>query len=538
LFSLTYVLLIILLIIPQKFLLFYFFTLSLFIFQKILLFYFFLLCVCLILVVLTKFTNFLPWFKLTHTLDFYKKKCILCGEIYKKQNFMDTFSCYLLVRLYRVEEEVYKVFNYFKNLLSWEKLFNYTENNKEVNVLHWVFLEYFEDSNFFYLNHIYRKFHYNKYIYYYNYYYNWQECYLSIEAYYKFYNSFNITFTNYHMLNFPGMFLTYKNKIPVFSKIFFINIFFIFKSLLLPLIITFFLFVYTIIYFQVNFWRQLATWLIIGLLFFWLISGFNFFLKRYSFGKFTSAITRFWKRTNIYFWLVEGFLFTLFFYYYLNSSQEPCYMLDSSSLNQSYLPNLSNIYINSFILIATIAYYYYWTLNFPNFTVQQTIFSVLIITVYFLYTYIIESYQFYYTITLFFETIWNYLHEFNVWIQEYESPRLRVKHQYLILALIAKYWHFIFIFISWVFFALKIFEQKRSFYTHSGVNLQNLFILFWLNFLVVVQWFKWVERRFLDSSYYWFFTDSNYLFYFSFLSEFNALVKYCVLHIFLIEATL
>lgn len=510
--------------------------------QIIYVIYFFILfSVAIILLFSIKFTDHLPWFKKKNIFNsFLKKYCMLCDKVYKKPKFVWDYSkvhiakCYLLVRLEEVEKLTHRLLAWYDSLLDNFKDFAFSENTSRGGKFREVFEKYFENTHILYTYCGFEKFYYYRYGYFFLYYNNWHDCFLSVRVYYKFYKSFKILFSKSSLLNFLNIYKDYQNNTPNFNKIIiypFTGIFSILKSSLLPILISIIFFMYSIIYFQVNLWRQLAVWLIIGLLFFWLMSGFNFFLKRYSFGKFTSAIVRFWKRTNIYFWLVEGFLFTLFFYYYINSSQEPYYAFDSSALNQTYLPNISNIYISSFVLVATIAYYYYWTLNFPNFSIQQIIFSASLITLYFVYTYIIESYQFYYTITLFFESIWNYLHEFNVWIQETESPRLRVKHQYLILALIAKYWHFIFIFISWLFFVLKVFEQKRSFYTHSGVNLQNLFILFWLNFLVIVQWFKWVERRFLDSSYYWFFTDSNNSSYFAILNELNLLIMFIVLHI-------
>ena len=51
-------------------------------------------------------------------------------------------------------------------------------------------------------------------------------------------------------------------------------------------------------------------WFVIGLYFFsdWL-GGFNFFYKRYRFGKFAGAIQRFEKRTNSFLELLRVFIF-------------------------------------------------------------------------------------------------------------------------------------------------------------------------------------------------------------------------------------
>jgi hypothetical protein len=138
----------------------------------------------------------------------------------------------------------------------------------------------------------------------------------------------------------------------------------------LSLILALVYFVYTMFFFKIQFLKQLSIWFVIVMIYFWLMSGFNFFLKRYQYGKFTSAIQRFWKRTNTYFWMIEGFLLLIFFYYYLNSSQEPIYMYDYSSLNQEYLVSLYTAGIN-IILLSLIIYFMYFTtlrINSNNWT--------------------------------------------------------------------------------------------------------------------------------------------------------------------------
>jgi hypothetical protein len=291
-----------------------------------------------------------------------------------------------------------------------------------------------------------------------------------------------------------------------FSPIYFYNIF---KSLFIPLIVSSLIVILLLDYFYIDVLTHAGIWTVVGFLFFWLFSGFNFFLKRYRFGKFTSALQRFWKRTNAYFWLIEGFLFSLFFYYYLNSSQEPLYMYDESSLNQTYLTNLPSTYFSFILVIFMIFYSYYLLLNIVNLNFKQKLTHLTIITIFLFFIFLLESYQFYYIITVFFENMWSYDIENNLWVLNYESPRIRVKQQYLILAMIAKYWHFLFIFFSWLFLVFKVYEQKKIYYPLFGVNLQNFILLFCLNILFSLSWLKWLIRRYYDIIYFWFFTDSN-----------------------------
>ena len=149
-------------------------------------------------------------------------------------------------------------------------------------------------------------------------------------------------------------FVIFKSNTSVYTSIhlFYLKLRFIFFPVLLTCCFTILL----LDFLSINLLRQLTIWLVFGLIFFWLISGFNFFLKRYRFGKFTSSIQRFWKRTNTYFWLIEGFLFILFFYYYLNSSQEVYYMYDESNLNQTHLTSLVSFYFSSSLLAILIIY--------------------------------------------------------------------------------------------------------------------------------------------------------------------------------------
>lgn len=306
-------------------------------------------------------------------------------------------------------------------------------------------------------------------------------------------------FFNYNYISFTKNLLL-KHLIVVYKFL---------KSTILALIGSMLYFFYTIFFFKIQFLKQLAVWFVIGLIFFWLISGFNFFLKRYQFGKFTSQIQRFWKRTNTYFWLIEGFLLLIFFYYYLNSSQEPLYMYDYSSLNQEYLISLYTVALN-IVLLSIIIYFMYFVLLRINLNSwEQLSFYLIVISVFIFFSFFIETYQFYYVISIFNERVWLFNEDENLWLIETDNPVLRTKMQYFLVCLIAKYWHFLFIFLSWVFFLIKSFERKKITFVLFGANLQNIIILFALNFACYVQWFKWFFRRFFDLPYTWFFLNPD-----------------------------
>lgn len=322
--------------------------------------------------------------------------------------------------------------------------------------------------------------------------------------------------------------VTFSELILIFRQIDWVKWFYVFylfiRTFFIALLTMLSLVIYMFYFFKLNFFKQLAIWFILGFFFFWIMSGFNFFLKRYRFGKFTSAIQRFWKRTNMCFWLIEGFLFLIFFYYYLNSSQEPLYMYDTSSLNNDFLFNLITYYINIIFLVLSILFLYYLLLNLNSTVYTQQLIMLIPVSIIIFYIFFIESYQFYYVLTLFKEVTWTYSSEEQLWVLENESGRLRLKHQYTLLCLVAKYWHFLFIFISWVFFLMKSFEIQSITYTLLAVNMQNLIILICLNLLFLLNWVKWLIRRYLDAVYFWFFINTNLKFTHYFLQEILNLI--------------
>lgn len=196
-------------------------------------------------------------------------------------------------------------------------------------------------------------------------------------------------------------------------------------------------------------------------------------------------------------------------------------MYDESNLNQLFLPNLVTFFFTIIIIIIIIFYSYYLILNIPTMSSKQQILHLVINSVLMIYIFLLESYQFYYLISTFFEITWDYSEDFKLWVLEQENPKIRVKTQYLTLALIAKYWHFIFIFFTWLFLLYKSYERKKIYYPIFGFVIQNCIILLLLNMLFCVQWTKWIFRRYYDTVYYWFFTDSNNLYSIEFIDLFS-----------------
>jgi len=185
------------------------------------------------------------------------------------------------------------------------------------------------------------------------------------------------------------------------------------------------------------------------------------------------------------------------------------YMYDGVSLNQDLLLPLAKSYKNFFLLSIAILLCYILLFMVSTWQWSQLVIILILTSTTIFNMFFVESYQFFYILTIFFESNWVYNEELNSWALEYESPKLRAKQYYFIMCLIAKYWHFLFIFLSWVFFIMKSFERRKITITLLALNFQNLLILYVLNLICYIQWLKWLFRRFLDEPYYWFFTHTD-----------------------------
>lgn len=300
------------------------------------------------------------------------------------------------------------------------------------------------------------------------------------------------------------------------------------KWLLLAGIIAGLYFVVSLFYIQIDFTKQIAAWYILMITYYLLMSTFNSFVSKYRYGKFTTGIQRFWKRTGIIFWILEGFLFVLFFYYFLNSSQEPLYMFDYANLNQEYLLQIRISYKSMMWLTFIIYLCLILIVNLNYKTYYQNILLLMFISLCVFYTLYIESYQFVYVFSLLQNRVWTFDDTDQTWSFENEQNNIRTKQQYFILCLVGKYWHFIFIFISWFFFLIKSLEVNKINITLLSYNTQNIVILYWLNLICLIQWVKVFYKKFFELSYSWFYFQFDEKFFAMFSLEFWYMLNYVI----------
>jgi hypothetical protein len=121
----------------------------------------------------------------------------------------------------------------------------------------------------------------------------------------------------------------------------------------------------------------------------------------------------------------------------------------------------------------------------------------------------VETYQFYYLLTIFGRGSIIFDDLKGGWVFEFSTLCRRVKEQYIYFICILKYWHFLFVFISSVFIINRNFERRQHYFISVSFIFQNFLILFILNLALGIQWIKWLLLRWIDSLYFWFFCNTG-----------------------------
>lgn len=293
----------------------------------------------------------------------------------------------------------------------------------------------------------------------------------------------------------------------------------------LPLAVLFLIVYYLSVVRLLPFNKILFIWLCIGMFSYWLLSGFVFFIKKYQYGKYTTAIQRFWRRSYILFWILEAFLFLIFFYFTVNSSAEPVYMYDQSQIFKTHLFSWRFFLIKLLPLTFLIVITYLYLVSLKWNVFSKNLIILLVLTLVLTYVVWIEFYQFFHIVNFYSNLFWVYDIQDHTWVLENEARRTRMINHYNALLMILKFWHIIFIYVFWVFSILRWCEFKRVRYPLFSANFQNFIILYLFAWVSMYPWFKFYLRKFLDIPYYWFYLN-NRMYSFRFFSADVKLVIY------------
>ena len=269
------------------------------------------------------------------------------------------------------------------------------------------------------------------------------------------------------------------------------------------------------------FTKIIFQWFLLTMFFYWLISGFVFFVKKYQYRYFTSSLQRFWRRSFIIFWAIEGFLFTIFIYLTLNSNQEPVFMYDNSQVYKTHLFSWRYFLIKIFPSTLLIIFSYFILLSLKWNVFSKSNFLCLLVTALLGYIMWQEFYQFFHLMSFYGNLNWVYDVEEHLWNLEVELRRTRITNHYVTICLVAKFWHLVFVFIFWMFFVIRCLEIGRTRYPLFSANYQNFIIVYIMSWVYMYPWFKFIFKKFLEMPYFWFYVNTRRMGTFVFFNDFK-----------------
>jgi len=303
----------------------------------------------------------------------------------------------------------------------------------------------------------------------------------------------------------------------------------------LPLLVLVLFVYYSFFLRSLPFSKVIFAYILIGNMFYLLLSGFVFFIKKYQYRLYTSVIQRFWRRTLIIFWAIEGSLFICFVYLILNANQEPVYVYDNIQIYKTHFYSwryfLVKIILSTFLIVLT----YILLLSIKWNTFSKTNNISLFITVILLYVAWLEFYQLFHLMNCYGNSNWVYDFSEHLWNLELEFKRTRIVNHYVTIGLVAKFWHVVFAVVFWLFFLLRGLESSRLRYPLLVANLQNFLIIYIMSWLYMYPWFKYSVRKFMDMPYYWFFINNRKLGIFLFFNDIK-LYYYGILDLFKLDS--
>lgn len=293
------------------------------------------------------------------------------------------------------------------------------------------------------------------------------------------------------------------------------------ESWILPIIGAYLVILYLMVNRCMPFNKTMFIWFVIIMFGYWLISGFVFFIKKYQFSKFTSAIQRFWRRSYILFWLIEFSLFSVFFYLTLNSNNESWYMYDQLQINKTGVFSWRTFLIKIFPLTLLLIVGYLLLLGLKWNIFNKHILWLFVLTNVLLYIIWSEFYQFFHAVNFYGNFNWTFDADEKVWSLELELRKTRTLNHYVMLMVMLKFWHIVVIFLIWIFFILRSLEIGRVRYPLYSANLQNFLILYLFAWVMMFPWLKFILRKYLDMPYYWFYVNNRELSSRTFFGDFS-----------------
>ncbi len=279
------------------------------------------------------------------------------------------------------------------------------------------------------------------------------------------------------------------------------------------------------------FGKVVFQWFMVIMFFYWLVSGFVFFIKKYQYRYFTSSIQRFWRRCFAIFWGLEAYLFLWFMYLTLNANEEPVFMYDNIQVYKTHLFSWKLFILKMLPLTLLIIFTYFLMLSLKWNTFSKTNYLCLIITGLLFYVFWLEFYQFYHVVSFYGNLSWVYDIEDHLWNLEAEWKRTRVSNHFVTICLVAKFWHVVFVVVFWMFFVIRGLEITRLRYPLLSGNFQNFIIIYIMGWIYMYPWIKYIGKKFLEMPYFWFYINNRRLFVYLFFNDLKLFYYNSLYHI-------
>jgi len=235
--------------------------------------------------------------------------------------------------------------------------------------------------------------------------------------------------------------------------------------------------------------------------------GFTNFVKLYRFSRYTSSIQRFWRRTFAAFWGLEFGVFVVFLYLTAKASSEPIYVYDYLRLHVKLAPSYKDFLFRSLLYVYAISAltHLLLVLRWSLWTIQ--VYYIVAATALLVYIVYLDFYQFIYAISTYGGIQWSFdVDILNWWLQPTYTKNRPLNH-YIMLCLVVKFWHVVFVFLFWLFFIIRSIEISKLRFLNVSLNTQNTIIIYILSWVPMFIWIQYASSIFFSSQYYWCFIN-------------------------------
>lgn len=241
---------------------------------------------------------------------------------------------------------------------------------------------------------------------------------------------------------------------------------------------------------------------------YWFFSIFSYLYNSTKTSKYTTAVSRFWRRALMLFWMIEGYLFGVYVYLVLNAPIETEWMAHQGQLFSS------DDYLNKEFFLSMSLLFAFGVALFtaaklqPSGLLSRLLFVVLGLSS--LKFFAEELFQFFYFVQEYFFYLPTFEPEDSIWEYSASKAPSLIFNQYVFLMVFLKFWHAVFIFAT-LFQTLRYILRDRLNPSALKVSSTN-YAYFWIFSLIpLVTLWKRASQYSSGNVYFWFGRPSHLL---------------------------